>query len=383
MVVNQIIIYVMVLFMAIAAVDRIIGSPLGLGDKMDQGVAAIGPLCIPMVGMIVLAPLVGRTIGPIVTPLFHFLGADPAMAATSLLACDMGGYSLAYAIADTEEGAQFAGCILGTLLGSIITFMIPVGMTFVKKENRDFYMLGIMIGIMSVPAGLFAGGLTAGYSLSMVAHNSLPILLFSALVTVGLLKAQALCIKIFNILGYIVVGLSTLGFALGIVQEVTPLVLIEDLPSVLDGIKIVGGIAIILCGAFPMIDVLSRFCAGFLKKVGHLLHIDEVAVMAMLSCTANVMPLLKTCNQMSPAGIVVSLAFCVGANSMLGDFLGFVAGVDRTMIVPMLVANIVSAIVSLPVAIWVSRKKNLQSTCQIDQRKKYKVKRGVTGSDRT
>ena len=56
MALNQIIIYIMVLFMAIAVVDRIVGSPLGLGEKLEQGIAAIGPLCIPMVGMIVLSP---------------------------------------------------------------------------------------------------------------------------------------------------------------------------------------------------------------------------------------------------------------------------------------------------------------------------------------
>ena len=33
MALNQIIIYIMVLFMAIAAVDRIVDSPLGLGEK--------------------------------------------------------------------------------------------------------------------------------------------------------------------------------------------------------------------------------------------------------------------------------------------------------------------------------------------------------------
>lgn len=375
MALNQIIIYVMVLFMSIAAVDRILGSPLGLGEKMDQGIAAIGPLCIPMVGMIVLSPLIGRTLAPIVTPIFHFFNADPAMAATSILACDMGGYSLAYAIADTEQGAQFAGCILGTLLGSIITFMIPVGMTFVKKEYRSYYALGIMIGIISVPAGLFAGGIAAGYSVSMVAHNSLPVLIFSIVVALGLWKAQDTCVKIFNILGYIVVGVSTLGFALGIVQELTPLTIIADLPSVLDGIKIVGSIAIVLCGAFPMVDIISRIFVNPLKKVGKLMKIDEVAVISMLSCTANVMPLLNSCNKMSPAGIVVSLAFCVGANSMLGDFLGFVAGVDNTMIVPMIISNIVSAVFALPIAMIVCRKKQLPTSCEPTVNKKQNAKR--------
>lgn len=377
MTLNQIIIDIMVLFMSIAAVDRILGSPLGLGEKMDQGIAAIGPLCIPMVGMIVLSPLLGRIVTPVVTPLFHLLGADPAMAATSLLACDMGGYSLAYAIADTEEGAQFAGCILGTLLGSIITFMIPVGMSFVKKEYRGYYALGIMIGIISVPAGLFVGGIAAGYALPMVARNTAPVLVFSVIVALGLWKVQNLCIKVFNVIGYIVVGVSTLGFAIGIVQEITPLTIMEDLPSVLDGIKIVGSIAIVLCGAFPMVDVISRVFVNPLKKVGKAIGVDEAAVTSMLACTANVMPLLHSCNKMSPAGVVVSLAFCVGANSMFGDFLGFVAGVDSTMIVPMILSNVVSAVVALPIAMVICRKKGLATTCTVPVRKKYTVKHRV------
>lgn len=377
MTLNQIIIDIMVLFMSIAAVDRILGSPLGLGNKMDQGVAAIGPLCIPMVGMIVLSPVLGRALTPVVRPLFHLLGADPAMAATSVLACDMGGYSLAYAIADTQEGAQFAGCILGTLLGSIITFMIPVGMSFVKNSYREYYALGIMIGIISIPAGLFVGGLAAGYSVSMIAHNSIPVLIFSGIVALGLWKAQDICIKVFNVLGYIVVGVSTIGFALGIVQEITPLVIIEDLPSVLDGIKIVGSIAIVLCGAFPMMDIISRVFVNPLKKTAKVIGIDEVAVTSMLACMANVMPLLHSCNKMSPAGVVVSLAFCVGANSMFGDFLGFVAGVDSSMIVPMIISNVIAAIVAMPIAIIVCRKKNLAAVCETPERKRYKVKHHI------
>lgn len=50
MALNQIIIYIMVLFMAIAAVDRIVDSPLGLGEKLEQGIGAIGLYAFPWWG---------------------------------------------------------------------------------------------------------------------------------------------------------------------------------------------------------------------------------------------------------------------------------------------------------------------------------------------
>lgn len=373
--INQIIIYVMMVFMAIAAFDRCMGSPLSLGTKIDQGVAAIGPLCIPMVGMMELAPILGDALGKICTPIYHLVGADPAMAATSLLASDMGGYALAYAMADSEEAAQFSGCILGTMLGSIITFMIPVGLTLVKKEYQRYYALGLMIGIVTVPFGLITGGIVAGYSVIMILKNTLPVAIFALIIIIGLWKALEMCIIIFKVVGFIVVALSTVGFTLGAVQLLTPLVVVEDLPDILEGIKVVGQIAIVLCGAFPMVDLVNRLFEHTLGKIGRLLHVDNIAVTGMMACLANVMPLLSSCNSMSPAGVVVSMAFLVGANSVLGDFLGFVAGVDSSMIVPMISAKLVAGLISLPLAVLICKQMKLSERHIDEVKKKYIVVR--------
>lgn len=361
---NQIIIYAMVAVMVIAAADRIFGSRAGLGKEFLHGVEVMGDFAIPMVGMMILTPLIGDLIAPVVSPLFHLVGADPAMMATSILACDMGGYSLAYALADTEEAAQFSACILGCLLGNITTFMIPVGLNFVPESLREHYALGTLIGIISVPVGLFAGGVAAGYDLSMILHNCIPVTLFALLIAFGLWKAFGLCMKLFTGFGYVITALATAGFAIGIIQELTPLTILPDAPSILDGLRIVGNIAIVLCGAFPMVALINKVFAKPLRKIGRLIRADEVSVTAMLACTANVMPFLDYCKKMSPSGIAVAMAFCVGANSMFGDWLGFIASMDSTMIVPMIISNCAAAIFATPIAIIVSKKKNLSVTAQ-------------------
>ena len=38
--INEIIVYLMVIFMAIGAVDRILGGPLGLGEQFEEGITA-------------------------------------------------------------------------------------------------------------------------------------------------------------------------------------------------------------------------------------------------------------------------------------------------------------------------------------------------------
>ena len=50
--VNEIIVYLMVVFMALGAIDRIIGNRFGLGEKFEEGILAMGSLALSMVGII-------------------------------------------------------------------------------------------------------------------------------------------------------------------------------------------------------------------------------------------------------------------------------------------------------------------------------------------
>ncbi|KGF55241.1 hypothetical protein HMPREF9460_02125 [Flavonifractor plautii 1_3_50AFAA] len=89
--INEIIVYLMVVFMALGAVDRILGNRFGLGEKFEEGIMAMGSLALAMIGIICLAPVLANLLRPVVVPLYQALGADPAMFAGTLLANDMGG----------------------------------------------------------------------------------------------------------------------------------------------------------------------------------------------------------------------------------------------------------------------------------------------------
>ena len=47
-IISQVIVYIMVVFMAIAAIDRMFGSKLGLGDEFEGGFNAMGGLALGM-----------------------------------------------------------------------------------------------------------------------------------------------------------------------------------------------------------------------------------------------------------------------------------------------------------------------------------------------
>ena len=72
--IDKIIIYIMVAFAVLGAVDRIIGNRFGLGEKFEEGIMAIGSLALSMVGIIALAPVIANLLEPVVVPVFNFLG---------------------------------------------------------------------------------------------------------------------------------------------------------------------------------------------------------------------------------------------------------------------------------------------------------------------
>jgi ethanolamine transporter len=157
--INSVIMMIMMVFMIVGAVDKIMGNKYGYGEQFDEGFNAIGPLAAAMAGVVAAAPVLAKVLGPIITPIYTAIGADPSMFATTILACDMGGYPLAMQLASDEAIGNFAGLILGTMMGPTIVFTIPVALGIMKKEDRPFLGAGILAGMITIPIGCIVGGL--------------------------------------------------------------------------------------------------------------------------------------------------------------------------------------------------------------------------------
>ena len=123
---HEIIIAVMAGFALLGAVDRIFGNRWGLGKEFEEGIMAMGSLALAMVGIVSLAPVLANLLKPPVVPVFGFLGADPAMFAGTILACDMGGGALAMQMTENRDAALLGGVLNGSMLGATIVFTIPV-----------------------------------------------------------------------------------------------------------------------------------------------------------------------------------------------------------------------------------------------------------------
>lgn len=355
--INEIIIYIMVLFAALGAVDRIIGNRFGLGEKFEEGIMAIGALAVSMVGIIALAPVIANLLKPVIVPVFGFLGADPAMFAGSILANDMGGAPLAEALALDQDAGNFGGLIVGAMLGPTIVFTIPVALGIIEEKDRKYLAAGVLAGVITIPLGSLAGGLAAGYSIGMVLRNLIPIIAFAVLIALGLWKFEGAMVKGFTYFGKFVVAVITLGLGVGIIEQLTGIVLIPGMNPIGEGFEVVADIAIVLAGAFPLVYVITKVFRKPLMKLGKLLGMNEVAAAGLVASLANSIPMFGMMKDMDDRGKVLNVAFAVSAAFVFGDHLGFTAGFNQDMIFPMIIGKLVGGITAVCAALILVRGK--------------------------
>jgi len=354
--INEIIIYIMVIFMVLGALDKCIGNKFGLGEKFEEGIMAMGALALAMVGVICLAPVLATILKPIVVPVFNMLGADPAMFAGSLLANDMGGATLAMELAVDPQAGLFGGLIVGAVMGPTIVFIIPVALGIIQPKDQKFLATGILAGVITVPIGAFCGGLVAGFPVMMVIRNLIPIVIFAILIALGLVFFEKAMILGFTYFGKFILIVITIGLAAAIVEALTGMVLIPGMNPIHDGIAIVGDIAIVLAGAFPLVYVITKVFKTPLMSLGKVLGMNEVAAAGLVASLANCIPMFDMMKDMDDRGKIINVAFAVSAAFVFGDHLGFTAGVNPDMILPMIVAKLVGGVTAIAVAIFISNK---------------------------
>lgn len=352
---HEVLIDMMAVFALLGGLDRILGGRFGLGSRFEEGILSMGSLALAMVGIVSLAPVLAGILKPIVVPVYRLLGADPAMFAGTVLACDMGGGPLARQLTADSQAADLGGVITGSMLGATVVFTIPVAMGILEERDRPAMAKGILCGMVAIPFGILAGGLTAGYAFSMVLRNLVPIVLMALLIALGLWRAEKAMVAAFTAFGKILVAVVTVGLSGAIIQALTGFAVIPGLAPISEGFETVGTIAIVLAGAFPLVYVLTRVLNKPLMALGKLLGINEPASAGLIASLANSIATFGMVKDMDDRGKVVNIAFAVPAAFVFGDHLGFTAGFAPELLPAMIVGKLVGGVVAVGVALALTR----------------------------
>ncbi len=191
----------------LGAIDFIIGNKFGLGEKFKEGICATGSLAFNMIGIYLVIPIVSNYIKILPTA----STIDASILPTCLFAVDMGGLQLALELASTPEVAILSGILLASMLGATLSFSVPVAIGIIEEGNKETFLIGLIIGIISIPVGVFVGGLVLKIDIITLIRNLLPLFMIVLIFAVLIIKSPNTILGFFRILSKILMIINIIG----------------------------------------------------------------------------------------------------------------------------------------------------------------------------
>lgn len=383
--IGDVIIYIIMACAVIGACAYVKDEESPLGQEFIEGLNSIGPIFIPVAGIMAAIPYLSAFVSSVFGPMFALVGADPAIAATTFIAVDMGGYQLAEALAQSKE-AWIMAMTVGYMGGATIVFSIPVGLTMLKKKDHKYMALGVMAGILSIPIGVFvtcaiisisnlavrgmiSANAESAYIMALsfgdIFVNLLPLAIFCIALAIGLKVIPSKMITGFLIFGRGMSVSLTFVLVFSIVEYFTGFFsnifgswgfdpIIADEADQFRALEIAGYIGIMLCGAFPMVHLIKMYLAKPMEAVGGKLGLASTGAAGILAAAANILAMFRLIEDMRPKDKVLCIAFSVCAAFMFGDHLAFTANFQPNMILPILSGKLAGGITGFILAYLLS-----------------------------
>lgn len=375
------VIYLIMVCAAIGAIASVVNEDGHLANEFMNGINSIGPIFLPVAGIMASAPYLTSFVTQVLSPAFEIFGADPAMAATTLIAVDMGGYQLASELAKSKESWMIA-TVTGYMSGASLVFSIPVALKMLSKEDHPYLAMGVMAGFLAIPVGVFVSCLlmiggnpairsfvtTSGvsdYQLHLTITQSLlniaPLAVICGLIALGLYKVPSVMIRGFICLGRLMESALKLVFVCCVIEFFTGFFsnlfgswgfdpIIADESDLNRALEVAGYIGIMLCGAFPMVYLIKTYLARILAAIGNKVGMSIECTTGILAATANVLALFAMVGQMKPEDKVKTIAYAVCCAFLLGDHLAFSANFQPTMILPVMIGKLSGGILAVFIA---------------------------------
>jgi ethanolamine transporter len=384
-IIGEVVIAIMMFFVVIGAVAAIRNEDSGLGAEFKAGLHSIGPIFIPVAGIMASIPYLSVFVERVIGPVFGVFDGSPAMAATTFIAVDMGGYQLAEATAENTD-VWIMAMVAGYMAGATLVFSIPVGLAMLDKADHKYMALGIMSGILTVPVGVLitvailalsrtnvrsevstesASEHAFAVDVATIASNLAPLTIVVVAIALGLKFRPQMMITGFIWFGRFLDAGLKLVLAFAIVEYFTGFFswllgswgfdpIIADEADQFRALEIAGYIGIMLAGAFPMVWAIRTYLSKPLSVVGGRFGISPEGTAGFLAAAANILALFHLIKSMPAKDKVLCIAFSVCSAFLLGDHLAFTANFQPNMIGALLLGKLGGGILGVVLAYWIA-----------------------------
>lgn len=348
--------WIMAFFSLLATIDRIIGNKFGIGKEFERGIMLLGAMGLSMLGMIIISPYISELMEPLVAFVTQYTKFDPSIIPASILANDMGGAPLSRQLALNETMGDFSGLVVSSMMGCTISFTLPVALAIVKKEQHKEMLFGFLCGIVTIPIGCFFGGLVCKVPIVELVINLIPLVVFSLIIAIGLLKVPDLCIKVFSIFGRFISILIAIGLAIGIFKFLTGVEIIKGLISYEDAGMVILNASAVVSGAFPLIYIVSKIVEKPVKLLGDKLSINKHSAMGLVGTMATSMTTFDSIKDMDEKGVVLNSAFLISAAFVFAGHLAYTIAFNPKFLSAVIVGKLTAGLSALLLSIFMYNK---------------------------
>jgi ethanolamine transporter len=314
-------------------------------------------MALSMIGMIVLSPLIADFVSPVLNFIYSSFGIDPSVIPASIFANDMGGAPMSVAVGKNADIALFNALVVSSMMGCTVSFNIPFAVSAVDKKHHRELFLGMLCGISTIPLGCFVGGLFCGIPVLSLLLNLLPLIIFAAIIVLGLIFIPNVCVKVFSAFGYFIKALITVGLVLGMINFISRKEIIKGLSSIEDAALICLNAAVFLAGAFPLMFIVSKLLKKPINALGNKAGINSASAFGFISTLVTNVTTYEKMKDMDDRGIVLNSAFAVSAAFVFGGHLGFTIAFDGSLAFPVIIGKLVSGICALILAFLIYKEK--------------------------
>ncbi|MGI5958865.1 MAG: ethanolamine utilization protein EutH [Massiliimalia sp.] len=359
----NVIIAVVLCFSLLGAIDKIIGGKMGLAEEFDRGISSMGPLVLSMAGLYSIGISFVQNHAEAFAALSQVLPFDPSVIIGSILAPDLGGFSISENLASSSKIGHFSGALITSTLGCTISFVIPISLSLLPKQEFPAFMSGILWGVVTIPFGLIPGGLFLGMGIGELWNCLWPVLIVCVILYGAIVLFPSGSVKVLSGVGNLIRIASIILFVVAVIAAYFPDWELVPQNLILESLFISLKITAVVCGSMVACKLAMRHCAGVLKKAAVFLGVNEYAVVGLFGCLATNVAMLPFFAKMDAKGKAMNAAFSVSGAFVFGGQLAFMASISTSQVVTaFLVAKLVGGIAAAAAAALFSRTKTQKQT---------------------
>lgn len=332
-------ILIMLILCLIGLIDKILNNKLGLVAAFDKGMDSMGGIAMSMIGFYCIAITLIQNNVDVITKISADSSLDPSIVVGSILAPDMGGFSIVSGLGNSTF-LIFSGVILTATLGQTISFQLPIFLVSLKKEDLNPFISGLVYGILSLPIILVA---VAWYlQIPNLLINLLPIIILCVILVIALYVSYDKTIFVLTLFGYLIRIISILLFGMVVLQLFFDTLPFTTTALISDAMVIVLRMCIVVCGSMILSDLIIKRFSRMIFMIGQKLGVNSASVGLLLSLGTSI-AMIPLFSQMDRKGKMMNAAF-----SVRGGQLGFISSVvDGNGVIIYMISKIIAGLLAI------------------------------------